>query len=187
MIKMSPRISILVAYALLILALLALWELVLAPPFITLENKRTTLENLNYQISRYETLANDREETLKVALEVESGGLQTWALGEQASAELQSLIRRNASQVGINLSNSRALETAEMDDFNRVGIQLSAHGTHDQIYNFLGALRLAKPLLTLEELTIHSQGGRPNFPVQLSLQLRVHGYQARNSGNGEGL
>lgn len=179
MMSSSPLLSRLMAYSLLLFCMLVLWVVILAPISSAMSDKLALYESLSHQIARYEALQSQKSDTEVLLSKLKGDTLDSWTFKGQAAAELQRLVRQAASKQGLTLSNSRSVGLAEMGNFNRVGINLTVQGRHEQIYEFLADLRATKPLMTLEDLMLRSQGSRAGVPVVLSLQMQVYGYQLR--------
>lgn len=172
MMNSTPMLSRLMAYGLLMFSLLVGWTLIITPLTAGTMDKLSLFENLSHQVARYEALQDQKADTEAMVRSLKGGSLDSWTFKGQAAAELQRVVRQAASKQGLTINNSRAVGVAEMGSFNRVGISLTVQGKHEQIYEFLAAIRASKPIMIVDGLMLRSQGARAGAPVMLSLQRK---------------
>lgn len=184
---LSPTQSRILAIGILLLVLILLFSLVVGPLVNRFISDGETIDDLELQLARYQSLAAELESSQQQlqALQAENPA-QDLYLPEQkaalASARLQQHLNRLLDQNGGQVISTQDLPLSRDEPLTGVGIQVQIRAEIAQLVKLLYGLENSKPLLFVDELEII---GNPRLavPYRAPRNSRVQQQLSLNSLN----
>jgi hypothetical protein len=178
----------LLALALLLAALGAIYLFAAAPLLELYAERATAVENARMLVPRLKTTADElpglraraaelraTASTHKVTLDGSSDAI--------ASANLQSHIAELAASAGVTIGSTESLPTEMRGGYRRIGLRYALSGPYESLVKFLARLDAATPPLVVDSLSIHGVMRRPGTPAASALDAGLDVYGFRNNEN----
>ena len=174
------------ALSLLLLAFIAVVELLAAPLWRMYHGNRQTIGELRGQFDRYKAIAATRADTQRLLQRLEEHLAQDGLTLEQpnsgrAAAALQERVKTLVDAAGAKLMSTRMLPDKREGAFHRVAAQVGLRATTDSLGPLLLGLEGDFPYLFVDQLSIVSRGrstGRRGLEasVPLDVRMQITGY-----------
>jgi Tfp pilus assembly protein PilO len=178
----------LLALALLLVALGAIYLFAAAPLLELYAERSAAVENARLLVPRLKAAADElpglraraaelraTPSTHKVTLEGSSDAI--------ASANLQSHIAELAAAAGVTIGSTESLPTEMRGGYRRIGLRYALSGPYESLVKFLAKLDAATPPLVVDNLSIHGVMRRPGTPAASALDAGLDVYGFRNNEN----
>ena len=178
----------LLALALLLAALGAIYLFAAAPLLELYAERSAAVENARLLVPRLKAAADElpalraraaelraTASTHKVTLDGSSDAI--------ASANLQSHIAELAASVGVTIASTESLPTEMRGGYRRIGLRYALSGPYESLVKFLARLDAATPPLVVDNLSIHGVMRRPGTPAASALDAGLDVYGFRNNEN----
>jgi len=157
---------------------------------------RAQIEERLEQIARFERLALDARALEAAIADLDAGGRSAELLvsapsDRVATAELQQMLKSTVGRAGGTLTSARVLESASLDAFRKVGIEVRAslgtRGLRDTLHQLEGGA----PMLLVENLVIVSRRaprrrGASTRAQTLDVRFRLVGFMPEPSSGADG-
>jgi general secretion pathway protein M len=184
-----------VAVGLLFSIFIIISAVVFIPWYNAINETLEKIEDQVYQIQRYQRVIASRDEVLN---EVEQGRKKINALGyfftqetySLAAAELQKRIKGMVEGAGGDISSTQVLPYKEQDELIRIAVKVRLVGDMEMLRSLLFEISSAKPLMSIEDITIIPKRGKRNRKTReieetglLTLTLEVSSYMRKKSDN----
>jgi hypothetical protein len=178
----------LLALALLLAALGAIYLLAAAPLLDFYAGRAAALENARMLVPRLKAAADElpglharaaelraTASTHKVTVDGSSDAI--------ASANLQSHIAELAAAAGVTIGSTESLPAEMRGGYRRIGLRYALSGPYETLMKFLARLDAATPPLVVDNLSIHGVMRRPDAPAASALDAGLDVYGFRNKEN----
>jgi len=178
----------LLASALLLAALGAIYLFAAAPLLELYAERAAAVENARLLVPRLKTTADElpglraraaelraTASTHKVTLDGSSDAI--------ASANLQSHIAELAAAAGVTIGSTESLPAEVRGGYRRIGLRYALSGPYEVLVKFLAKLEAATPPLVIDNLQIHGVMRRPGTPAASALDAGLDVYGFRNNEN----
>jgi len=178
----------LLASALLLAALGAIYLFAAAPLLELYAERAAAVENARLLVPRLKTTADElpglraraaelraTASTHKVTLDGSSDAI--------ASANLQSHIAELAAAAGVTIGSTESLPAEMRGGYRRIGLRYALSGPYETLVKFLARLDAATPPLVVDNLSIHGVMRRPGTPAASALDAGLDVYGFRNNEN----
>jgi hypothetical protein len=178
----------LLALALLLAALRAIYLFVAAPLLEFYAERAAAVENARMLVPRLKAAADElpglrsraaelraTASTHKVTLDGSSDAI--------ASANLQSHIAELAASAGVTIGSTESLPAEVRGGYRRIGLRYALSGPYEVLVKFLAKLEAATPPLVIDNLQIHGVMRRPGTPAASALDAGLDVYGFRNNEN----
>jgi general secretion pathway protein M len=157
----SPRLSRLLAVALLVFVLAIPYLLILRPYVATLQANRDALAEQVALRDRYAGLAaagaglDERLEDLRDQSDGQSAYLEG-ASEALVAADLQNRVKTVVQDNGAVLNSTQILEAADEDGFRRLAVRVRMAASTEALYKALYALESDRPFLFIDNIDINA-------------------------------
>jgi len=178
----------LLASALLLAALGAIYLFAAAPLLELYAERAAAVENARLLVPRLKTTADElpglraraaelraTASTHKVTLDGSSDAI--------ASANLQSHIAELGASAGVTIASTESLPAEMRGGYRRIGLRYALSGPYETLVKFLARLDAATPPLVVDNLSIHGVMRRPDAPAASALDAGLDVYGFRNNEN----
>jgi general secretion pathway protein M len=178
----------LLALALLLAALGAIYLFAAAPLLELYAERSAAVENARLLVPRLKAAADElpalrgraaelraTASTHKVTLDGSSDAI--------ASANLQSHIAELAASAGVTIGSTESLPAEMRGGYRRIGLRYALSGPYETLVKFLARLDAATPPLVVDNLSIHGVMRRPGTPAASALDAGLDVYGFRNNEN----
>ena len=178
----------LLAFALLLAALGAIYLFAAAPLLELYAERAAAVENARMLVPRLKAAADElpglrsraaelraTASTHKVTLDGSSDAI--------ASANLQSHIAELAAAAGVTIGSTESLPAEMRGGYRRIGLRYALSGPYETLVKFLARLDAATPPLVVDNLSIHGVMRRPDAPAASALDAGLDVYGFRNNEN----
>ena len=178
----------LLASALLLAALGAIYLFAAAPLLELYAERAAAVENARLLVPRLKTTADElpglraraaelraTASTHKVTLDGSSDAI--------ASANLHSHIAELAASAGVTIGSTESLPAEVRGGYRRIGLRYALSGPYEVLVKFLAKLEAATPPLVIDNLQIHGVLRRPGTAIVSTLDAGFDVYGFRNNEN----
>jgi hypothetical protein len=178
----------LLAFALLLAALGAIYLFAAAPLLELYAERAAAVENARLLVPRLKAAADElpglraraaemraTASTHKVTLDGSSDAI--------ASANLQSHIAELAAAAGVTIGSTESLPAEMRGGYRRIGLRYALSGPYETLVKFLVRLEMATPPLVVDNLSVHGVMWRPGAPAASALDAGLDVYGFRNNEN----
>jgi general secretion pathway protein M len=177
----------LLALALLLAAVGAIYLFAAAPLLELYAERATAVENAHMLVPRLKAAADELPGLRARAAELRAmASTHTVTLGGSsdaiASANLQSHIAELAA-AGVTIASTESLPTETRDGYRRIGLRYALSGPYETLMKLLAKLDAATPPLVVDNLSIHGVMRRPGTPAASALDAGLDLYGFRNNEN----
>lgn len=180
-----PSLQRLLAVAILLVLITAIWVLVAGPLVGLVLDRRSDIDALTERLANLQAITartpvlerQERDLTLRLA---DGRGFWTGASATAIAASVQDLLRQVVvANGGVVKSSAEQRPTSEQSS-QAVQVRLRIEGPLDTVQKTLAAIEDARPALFVDSLTILAQdgGGSPDKRPTLGVDLQVIGYRA---------
>jgi general secretion pathway protein M len=174
----------LLALALLLAALGAIYLFAAAPLLELYAERAVAVENARLLVPRLKAAADELPGLRARAAELRAdAGTQKVILEGSsdaiASANLQSRIAELAAAIGVTVGSTESLP-AEVRGYRRIGLRYTLNGPYENLAKFLAKLETATPPLVIDNLQIHGLLRQPGTPTASGLDAGLDVYGFRN-------
>jgi hypothetical protein len=174
----------LLALSLLLIALGAVYFLIVSPLLELYAERAAVLENQRALAPRLHAaedelpLLHARVEQLRAAAGTRKLTLEG-ASDAIAAASLQSRIEELANSVGATIGSTESLPAEARSGYRRIGLRYVLSGQYETLVKFLAKLESATPPLVIDNLHIHGVLRRPGTPAAAGLDagFDIYGYR----------
>jgi Tfp pilus assembly protein PilO len=178
----------LLALALLLAALGAIYLFAAAPLLELYAERAAAVENARLLVPRLKAAADELP-----ALRARAAELRTTASTHKvtldgssdaiASANLQSHIQELAASAGVTIGSTESLPAEMRGGYRRIGLRYALSGPYETLVKFLARLDAAAPPLVVDNLSIHGVMRRSGTPAASALDAGLDVYGFRNNEN----
>lgn len=175
------------AIALLVVALLLGWSLVLHPLYLATKQSIEELDDARFELQRLALLTEDVATTTPDAILAELDALQTELFAVRTTSDTDAQFITAVDQLirssGVRLLQLKAGVPSRSGILNRYTVDINAAGHESSIARLLSGIEQHHPLLVVDYAALLSQGnpladaGFDTAP-ELSVQLRLSGFGA---------
>jgi general secretion pathway protein M len=171
---------------LLLVALAALYLLVVAPVLELYRGRAAVLEERLMLASRLSAVAAELP-ALRARLAALSAAARTrkitldGASDAIASANLESRIDALAAAVGTTVGSTESLPAKALGPYRRIGLRVVLSGSYETLVRLLAALDRTSPPLVVDDLEIHGMFLPRGAPQNSALNISLNLYGFRNS------
>jgi general secretion pathway protein M len=197
---MSRARARVIALAILVLLIGLLVRFAVMPALVVYQADRERIENLRFQLERYQQLAS-RMDDLEAELETLRLGnpLAGMVLSQSsesiAAASLQSKVKSLVETVGGRVTSSRVLPSAPAGSFRRIAVNVQAQLSNDGLQQVVHEIEASTPILLVDRLSVTSRvrqrrrsarsasSRATQQPDQdtITVQIYISGFQRPNS------
>jgi Tfp pilus assembly protein PilO len=176
----------LLALALAVAVLAALY-LIVATPLVGLFTRRQeTIEARRMLLPRLQTVAAElpalRARVARLRAEQQTRKLTLdGATDAIASANLESRIDALARSVDVTIGSTESLPAEPRGPYRRIGLRLVLTGRYEALVNLLAKLEVARPPLVMDNLQLHGPLARPGMETAATLDAGLDIYGFRGS------
>lgn len=182
----SPMVSRAVALGLLLVALAAIWSLLVEPLWARHQSALRSAEQSEALLLRYQRIAADRpalQDRLERVEEPRSDARRflDGVSPDLVAAELQDRIKRAVESSGATLTSMRILAPEDQAGHRRVSLRVNLECETSALQELFHGIETAAPYLFLDNVDVRVRrkaGQRRGAPAAGSLRVRfdVHGY-----------
>ena len=183
---LSPSVRRTVALALLLLALLGGWSVLVAPVINIMHNGGQSLVDARELLGRYRAIAQTREaaqaQEQVLRRQASAGRLVLEGANEQlAAADLQARLKRLIESNGAVMKSTQILPPREEGNFRRVILRVAMDTNIEGLQKIFHTLEMTDPLLFVDNIEIRSRQLQDTKPAQrhladLMVNYDVYGY-----------
>lgn len=160
-----------VALGVALVAVMALWLIVISPLIAFYSDRADRLEKQQAVLARMERLVTQRQELMEQAANLgdagpAKGNLLDGSSIPVATAALQGMVRDIASASGATLASVESLPGETGNGYRRVGVKLSLSASWPVLIHFLQSLQESDTPMAIDDLQIHSGSETPKTPDQ---------------------
>ena len=154
-----------------LVAVMALWLIVISPLVGFYADRADRLEKQQAVLSRMERLVSQRQALMEQAASLgdagpSKGNLLDGSSIPVATAALQGLVQDIAGASGATLASVESLPGETGNGYRRVGVKLSLSASWPVLIHFLQALQESDTPMAIDDLQIHSGSETPKSPDQ---------------------
>ena len=176
----------LLALALLLAALGAIYLFAAAPLLELYAERAAAVENARMLVPRLKTAADELPGLRARAAELRATASThkvTWEGSSDAiaSANLQSHIAELAAAAGVTIGSTESLPAEVRGGYRRIGLRYTLSGPYEALVKLLAQLEAAAPPLVIENLHIHGVLRRPGTPAAGALDAGLDVFGFRNN------
>lgn len=176
----------LLAVALLIVAIVLFYILVVSPLLALRQEYADSVEELEFRLGRYRKIAAERPQWSQQVEEIK----QYSRVSEQyiaketpalASADLQTLIKEIVNTSGGELISTQVVPEQQEEQLTRIAVRIRMNGSTKVLRDVLHAIETSQPMLWVDNLNLRPirmpvrPGGKAP-PDRLSIDFEVVGY-----------
>jgi general secretion pathway protein M len=186
MMVLSTSVRRTLALALLLLALLGSWSVLVAPVINIMRNGGQSLADARELLGRYRAIAQTREAALAqeqvLRRQASAGRLVLEGANEQlAAADLQARLKRLIESNGAVMKSTQILPPREEGNFRRVILRVAMETNIEGLQKIFHTLEMTNPLLFVDNIEIRSRQLQDTKPAQrhladLMVNYDVYGY-----------
>ena len=176
--SLSPSTRRLLAIALLCLVAVAAESFVVTPWLEQRSLNQQRIVDDTALLLRYErTLAQQRAQLANLRRLGDEGGVPALFLAATtdavAAAELQTLVRNAATELGASVTSTRVLPTNDGDRPRRVGVAVQLKTEYDPLIRLLHRLESGNPAVRLSAIEIQRTGDTAS---ELAVRMEAYGF-----------
>ena len=154
-----------------LVAVMALWMIVISPLIGFYSDRADRLEKQEAVLSRMERLVGQRQELREQAAGLgdegpAKGNLLDGSSIPVATAALQGMVQDIAGTSGATLASVESLPGETGNGYRRVGVKLSLSASWPVLIHFIQALQESDTPMAIDDLQIHSGSETPKSPDQ---------------------
>ena len=163
--KLNPRQRRLLALAILVLALGAVFSLSVLPVLLANQHYRDTIDGLESRLQQLQRAA-----AIGDSLQPQYEQLKRWQTSDAhylksnsaalAAAELQRLVKRVIVSKNAEVVSTQILTTQQEEGFDRVSLKVRIRGELENIVQAFHVLESGEPFVFLENVSVRASRGR---------------------------
>jgi general secretion pathway protein M len=190
--QLNPRQRQLLALAILILALGAVFSITILPVLLANQHYRETIDGMQSRLQQLQRAA-----AIGGTLKPQYDQLQRWqssdaqylksASAALAAAELQRLVKRIVTAKNAQVVSTQILNTRQEEGFDRVGLKVRIRGELEDIAQAFYEIETGEPFVFLDNVSIRASGGgrrlrgRASPLRSLDIDMELIGYMPHTS------
>ena len=189
--KLNPRQRRLLALAILVLALGAVFSLSVLPVLLANQHYRDTIDGLESRLQQLQRAA-----AIGDSLQPQYEQLKRWQTSDAhylksnsaalAAAELQRLVKRVIVSKNAEVVSTQILTTQQEEGFDRVSLKVRIRGELENIVQAFHVLETGEPFVFLDNVSVRASRGRrlrgqaPTLQT-LDIDMELIGYMPHSS------
>lgn len=175
------------AVALLVVALLSGWNLVLRPLYLAASRAVEELDDARFELQRLVLLAADAATTTPAAVRDEFDALHTDVFAGRSASDADARFVAAVDQLirasGVRLLQLKTGAPARSGALTRHAVDITAAGHESDLARLLAAIEQHRPILVIDRAVLLSHGAPlvdagSDVAPELSVELRVSGFGA---------